>query len=164
MESITELKQALATYLRGQSGLQKVRIMEAFAAAPRDFPLKKAVMAIGLDSMEAAPQGFGAYWGESGVDQLHGAGASITLRLEVYMPTGEDGGGLHALYEALCDALLLRQNVFGVYSVRCGETVYDRTAGAYRMPVLAMLRSALLLREQGECFEQLVVKRTETAG
>lgn len=162
MESVSELKREVAGYLRGQEGLQGARILEAFPAAQRDFPLKKPVVAVGIDGVEAASEGFGDYWGDNGTDRLHGAGAVITLRFDLYMPTGAGGGGLHPLYEALCDCMLLRQNPFGVQKLSCGDTGYDKAAGANCLTARARLRSAMLVKERAGHYAQVVVKRAES--
>lgn len=78
MESVSELKREVAGYLRGHEGLQGARILEAFPAAQRDFPLKKPVVAVGIDGVEAASEGFGDYWGDNGTDRLHGAAGDCT--------------------------------------------------------------------------------------
>lgn len=162
MESIRELRRAVALYLRGQDGLLDGEVLEAFPAAQRDFPVKKPLIAVGIEAVETAPQGLGGYWGERGEERLHGAGAVITLRFDLYCPVGVTAGGLHELYEGLCDCLLLRGSPFHVGRLWCGDTAYDKLAGALHMTARAEIRSALLTGEPVDRFDRVWVRKNET--
>lgn len=134
--------------------------MAAFPAARRDFPLRRPVVAVGLDSVEAAPGGFGGYWGERDGQPLAGTGARITLRFDLYATDG--GEALPRLYEALCDHLLLRGSPFGFRRLWCGAVAYDKTADAHRMTARATLDGALLYDEQALPLAGFELRRVES--
>lgn len=146
--NITQLKAQVVDYLTNNGSLGAVRVLGAFGAVEREFPLKRPVVAVGLDAVELAPAGLGGYWGESAADALYGSGATIALRFDLYCPPDKGADGLHGIYEALCDRLMLRGNPFGVLRLSCGEVSFDRAASVNRLTVKAVLRAAVLLRDE----------------
>lgn len=161
MESITQLKHDVAAFLENTAGFEDAGVMAAFPAAQRDFPLRCPMVVVGLDRVEAAPGGFGGYWGERGEDSLSGSGARITLRFDLYAPAEMGGDCLHRLYEALCDRLLLRTTPFGFRRLWCGEIAYDKGAVGNRMTAFAALDAALLLRDETAPIERFDIRVKE---
>lgn len=164
MKDLADLKTAVVDYLRTAEGFTGVRVLTSHPAVWRESPLRKAAVAVGVDAVEAAPGGLGGYWGNvlpgrGAEGPMSGAGAAITLRFDLYAPPDSGGDGPEALYEALCDGLMLRENPFSAQKLWCGEAAYDNRAGAWHMTAHALLRTALLRREGGAPIEAFRVKR-----
>lgn len=160
MESITQLKRQVADYLRNNGSLATAKVMTSFPSAQRDFPLKKPLVAVGLEGVELTPGGFGGYWGERGEQSLYGSSAAITLRIDLYCPVSHSGDGCHDLYETICDRLMLRQNPFGALKLGCGEIGYDKLAWANRLTVLCTLRAGLTVQDENVLIDSFRVERT----
>lgn len=149
MGSMTQLKRQVANYLRNNGDLAGVKLLTAYPAAERDFPLRQATVAVGLAGAELAPGGFGGYWGAEGGagPPLFGGKVAVTLRLDIYCPMSKGGDGCHSVYELLCDRLLLGGSPFGVSKMWCGEVGYDKAAGANRLTAFATLSGAVAAQE-----------------
>jgi len=151
METLGALKEALADYLRAAftGELAEVRFVGEFSGDPRAFPLRRPVIAVGVEQVALAESGFGGYLGEGESASLHGRAAEITVRFDIHCPPARGGARCHELYEALCDALLLRADPFGFLRLGCGEIAFDKESDANRMRAAGVLRAAVARRDGG---------------
>jgi len=151
MSGIAKLKERLAGCLEGQPGLENADIFPAWPQK-RPLPLKSPAIAIGLDGAEVTPAGLGGYLGRDAKEsEYYGSSAQITLRFDIFAPAGyREGlpsGGIHNIYEALCEALIKGADGFGVTRVRCGDTGWDEASNAFCLTARVSLRAAMTYGE-----------------
>jgi len=164
MSTMTALKQEILAYLEGLSGpLHTARITAEYPDALRACPLKKPVVAVGLESVELTEGGFGGYYGKDPQSaDLFGRAALVTVRLDILCPTAQGGEGCHRLYEALCDALLLSRTSFGFYRLRCEDIRHDRDCMANHLRVLGSLRGAVTKGDDSLAVREFDLRRRES--
>jgi hypothetical protein len=158
MSKLNELKRQIAEYLTWCDGFADAEVLAAYPSRERDYPLKQAAVAVGIDGVELFPAGLGGYLGEAGAEVMYGGNAVITLRFDLYCPVREEGGRLHELYEELCETLLVDKNHFGVRALTCGEIQFDGAASANRLTARGTLSAAMVRGEAAERFSGVFVR------
>lgn len=161
MNDLVNIKQEMADYLRASGEFLDADICTAFPAAKQEYPLRRPTVAIGLDSVEAAPGGFGGHWGETSEGLVYGVGAKLTLRFDLYAPAAEGGNGAQLLYERLCCALMIADNPFGGQRLCAGGTTYDSRAKAFHLKAALTLSAALTHKETSLPIQSFTIKRIQ---
>lgn len=161
METITALKASIMQFLQDSHRFGGVGLVSRFPASERDFPLKRPMIAVGIDSVELGCGGLGGYYGEQQGGSVYGSTAVVTLALEIFAPAREGGDRCHALFEALCDVLVLGQNPFCIGKLACGGVAFDGAVGGNRLAAKASLRVGLTAMEDAVLVERIVAKRVE---
>lgn len=161
MNDLVQLKQAMADYLRASGEVDGADILIALPASAQNYPLRRPTVAIGLDSVEAAPAGLGRHLGETADGRLTGTGAKITLRFDLYAPAAEGGSGVQTLYERLCCALMIADNPFGGQKLCAGETVYNGGAQAFYLRARLTLSAALTHEQTCLPIQTFTLRRTQ---
>ncbi len=164
---MNELKESIAAYLRGWTGLAECDILCEYPAR-RALPLRRAALAVGLDGIDLSPAGLGNYFGaaatgdgDGSLSALYGSTAVVTLRCDVYLP-GSDGAGCHRLYEELCAALTGQSARFGLLRLWCDPIKYDADAGASRLTARAALRAAFTGSERAAAIREFRVRAADS--
>jgi len=152
--AVTEIKETIARYLAGWTGLSRVEILCEYPKE-RAFPIRRPTLVVGLEGVDLSPAGLDSYLGRAPssppgqVTTLYGSTAILTLRLDLYLP-GSDGSGCHRLYEEICAALTHRAAGFGLLRVWCDAVKYESAMAASRLTARAALRAAFTGRETAE--------------
>jgi hypothetical protein len=143
MTSITALREAITDFLAADSRFADVTITRRYPAARREYPLSRPAIAVGWDSLEAAP-GFGGLLAAGREGDFLGAPCTASLRFDIFTPA--DSGDPHELLESLWEALLLEQNDWGFLSFDSGAVDWDTAVEANRLTTKGKL-SLVLARE-----------------
>lgn len=161
MDGITQLKQAVAAALRDAGGIAGAKVLTAYPAVQREFPLRGPVVAVGVEQVALAPGGFGGYFGaEAGGAPLYGSGATVTLRFDLYCPAGAGAEGCEQLFEALCDRLVLQQAPLRLQALEAGAIAFNTASGANHMAARGQLHAALTLRDDSAAIERFAIVTT----
>ncbi len=161
MSQLTKLKEDLIAYLAQCSGLEEVTLTSEFPARVKPNPLGRPIIGVGFESLAVEKSGFSDYLGTLEGDSVGGQKIAVTLRLDIVVPLGRDGGGCHSLFESLCQALLVTDNPFGVTQITCKEISFDKEAGGFALTALAQLSTLLTTRYTQHDFTDFVVTVTE---
>ena len=130
---LTQLKQSLCELLQGAPGFAQVEVLRAFPAQ-RHLPLPGPTLILGIDGLELTGGGL------DGLGSLQAGGqAAVSVRLDIFAP-GDDGHGLHPLYEALCSVMMERGGAYGLARLWCEPLRWDEAAASYRLSARALLR------------------------
>ena len=154
MGTMTALKASIVDYVERHAldgALHGAKAVAEFPSSERVYPLKKPVIAVGIESVALSGGALGGYYGsrpEGGAD-VYGRSALVTVYFDIHCPVFQGGEGCHAVYEALCDALLLGGCPFGFYRMWCGGVGYDGDTAANRLRVRAALRGAVTGEDTG---------------
>lgn len=149
MRSLIELKGAVAGFLAAHPAFGGAKVLQAYPAAEREYPLRRPVVAVGLDSVRASQGGFGGYLGEEREGSVYGRVLDVTLRFDIYGKSDAPPEECHALYESLCSALMLEEAPFGFIRLWCGAPEPDKAARAVRLTARGTVRGALTALEYG---------------
>lgn len=166
METMAALKASIVAYVERYAldgALHGAKAVAEFPAADRAYPLKKPVIAVGIESVELTGGALGGFYGsqpDSGAD-VYGRSALVTVYFDIHCPVFQGGEGCHAVYEALCDALLLGNCPFGFYRMWCGGIAYDGDTAANRLRVRAALRGAVTREDSSIVLRDFNVIRNE---
>ena len=104
---MVELTQAFVTALTAE-GIHAAAARPA-ALSPR---LKHSAVAVGVEKLESAPGGMGAYLGVHEGRELYGMSRRATVRMDVLGPAGAGAAGCRAALDRVCQ--VLEQGVGGV--------------------------------------------------
>lgn len=132
---LSGLKNALITYLRADMEFSGIRITPEYPSA-REYPMKKPVIAIGIDSAELRGS-LGSYMGMDDSGGIYGSECLITMRFDILAPEG--GYDPCVLMEKLCDALMISRNDFGFLKLWSDACSWDKTAGGLKLSVKGSL-------------------------
>jgi len=169
MEITASLKESVMAHLRQYAltgALQNVALVTEFSPRTRDIPLKKPVVAVGVESVALQEGGFGGYFGEAsgGAAALYGQSAVVTLYFDIHCPLAFGGVSCLSIYEAFCDALLLEGGTFGLSRMWCGPTAYDKDSGGNRLRARAALRGAVTRQDRSLRVREFEVRSDERDG
>lgn len=138
MNQLTEFKETVAQHLAAK--LPHATIAPEFPAALFRSPPNRVCVAVGIDQVKLdAP-----------------CRMQLTLRFDILCPIGADAE-CAGVFEELCAALVMEENLFGIAEASCGETRYNDTYGAPLLTARATLFAAITPRadEDGHPFKTL---------
>lgn len=166
METMAALKAAIVAYVERNAlevALHGAKAVTEFPSADRVYPLKKPVIAVGIESVALTGGALGGFYGSQpgGGADVYGRSALVTVYFDIHCPVFQGGEGCHAVYEALCDALLLGSCPFGFYRMWCGGIEYDGDTAANRLRVRAVLRGAVTREDSSIALREFTVLRNE---
>jgi len=147
----------MVRYLSGCSGLEGTSVTSEYKARYKPVPLTRPLVAVGFESLSVERGGFSDYMGTVEGDSVSGRQVAITLRLDIAVPKNQGGSGCHAVFESLCQGLLVTPNSFGVTGMRCREVTYDKEAGGFVLTATASMTALLTTRYSEENFTDFVI-------
>lgn len=122
------LLQRLLSSLRGNQELLDIEFLEAFPHQRQNSPLAKKTAAFRVERVKILPVALGDPLGAEGEKR-----AEASLELTVYSPAKLGGPACTDAFSRICSALIFGDNGACLHSISCEKTVYDASAGAFRI-------------------------------
>lgn len=158
MDSLTGLRREIAACLEADGRFDGCKVVTSYPAKRRDYPVRKPVLAVGLDAAEAKGSLGGFLAAEPGAD-LYGAAAAVTLRFDLFFPAEGADTDPYGLLDALWERLLIGENAFGFLSFRSEGMVWDSVTEANRLTAKGTLPLVLSRRDESASLEEFRVAR-----
>lgn len=159
LDSLTRLREEIAAYLEADGRFTGCKIMTAYPGRKRDYPVRKPVLAIGLDAVEAKGS-LGGFLTAGAEADLYGAAVAVTLRFDLFTPA-EGESNPYILLDALWERLLIEEGPFGFLSFSNAGMAWDSVTEANRLTAKGTLQLLLSRRDETAFLEELRVVRKE---
>lgn len=145
--------------LASSEEFSQMRILPQYTALPKETPLRRVSIAIGIEKVDCYPAALGDYIGEVGtpLGSLLGRMADITLAIGIYSPLRSDGSDCFTIFSSIIRHLMSVQNM-SFDRISCSSVRYVRDVSAYYMPCTATFSAVTGIGGEQELYTDVVVK------
>lgn len=142
---------------------EKARAVAQYPAQARQAPLKKPVIAVGLQDVATLPSSLADF---SGVDNsgngIYGRTLEATVAMTICCPPDGTAAECLHLLELVAGGLLLEQQEFEVLRVWCGKVSFDKELGALVLPCFAKTHLTVGVSHNETDIKDFVIRRAIT--
>ncbi len=141
MNEISALPSNIVTWLEARSELSHIKFLTEFPAIKKAVPLKKTIVAVGIQSMEIVDS---FEENDEGVliENEYCRQAKIRLRLSIHAPYSSGGEACHDAFTDIIDCLTFDSGL-DILSSGCEGIISDRDTDAFVLSAWATVNASL---------------------
>ncbi len=156
-DAIVSLPGQIVSWLSQQESLEGINFMTEFPSTPKATPLKRAIVAVGMESVVISD-----YYVENGEGILERSEycrlASIDLRLGIHVPYSSGGDRCHSVFTRIADCMSFDSDL-NIISSECEAVQSDRDTDAFVMKAIIKLEAQFCQADStGENFTSFLPK------
>ncbi|MCL2509402.1 MAG: hypothetical protein FWF05_09520 [Oscillospiraceae bacterium] len=129
MSAISALPADIVAWLSGQEPLSGLRFMTEFPATKKTVPLKKAIVAVGLENV-GIQDSFTETDGGVLIKNEYCRLANLKIRLAIHVPFSDGGARCHDIFSAIIDCLTFASDL-NIIESGCSDVTADRDTDAF---------------------------------
>lgn len=141
MSEISALPSNIVTWLEGREELSHIKFLTEFPAIKKAVPLKKTIVAVGIQSMEIVDS---FVENDEGVlvENEYCRQAKIKLRLSIHAPYSSGGEACHDAFTDIIDCLTFGSGL-DIINSGCDGIISDRDTDAFVLSAWATVNASL---------------------
>ncbi len=129
MSAISALPADIVAWLSSQEELSGIRFMTEYPSVKKEIPLKKAIVAVGLEEVKIVDSftddGTGTL-----VENEYCRAATMKVKLAIHIPFSEGGATCHNVFADVVDCLTFASDL-NIIESGCADVVADRDTDAF---------------------------------
>ena len=130
MEYFESIVDKVSSLLKSNQNFSGVRIITEYPSAPKENPLQKTTVSIGIDEIKIAGAALGDCLGSnSGIVSKK---ADIKLGIVIFVPLSSNGNECYGTFSKITDALILSRSL-NISEAGCGSISAQRSTGAFTL-------------------------------
>lgn len=142
---------------------EPTRAMAQYPAQVRQSPLKKPVIAVGLQDVATLPSSLADFAGmDSNGNHVYGRTLEATVAMTICCPPDDTAAECLHLLELVAGGLLLGQQEYEVLRVWCGKVSFDKELGALTLPCFAKTHLTVGVNHSETDLKEFVIRRAAT--
>lgn len=156
MSEISAMPAAIAAWLGSVPALSGVRFITVYPAAKKAVPLKKSVVAVGIENITVTDS-FTANGEGVLVRDEYCRKAAVKMGFDIHVPFSAGGAACYDIFTDIIDCLSFESDL-NILESGCGEIAADRDTDAFVLGASALISASLCPAESGTPFGSFLDK------